>query len=69
MVGLMFQKGEIKMSECYKCGFWNSDYEVCTCYSGNKWYACPIESRKPENKKAMEDFIKWCEENSPEVAK
>ena len=25
------------------------------------WYACPIESEKPENKKALEEYIKWAE--------
>lgn len=28
---------------CYNCGFWDSDYECCTCPSTDKWYACPLE--------------------------
>lgn len=48
--------------KCYSCGFWNSDYEQCTCPSQDKWYACPIESEKPENKKEMEEYLKWLDE-------
>lgn len=47
------------MSECYRCGFWNSDYGACTCPSTDLWYACPIESKKPENQKALEEYAKW----------
>lgn len=49
------------MVPCYKCGFWDSDYEACTCPSSDMWYACPIESRKPENIKALEEYIEWHE--------
>lgn len=27
------------MNECYNCGFWDSDYEACTCPSQDLWYA------------------------------
>ncbi len=47
------------MCECYKCGFWDSDYEACICLSHDMWYACPIEAQKAENKKEMEEFLKW----------
>lgn len=47
------------MSECYNCGFWNSDYEDCTCPSYEKWYACPVESEKPENVEALKDYMEW----------
>ena len=47
------------MNECYCCGFWNSDYEACTCPLQDKWYACPIESKKPENQKALEEYAEW----------
>ena len=50
------------MSVCTGCGFWDSDYEACTCPSYEMWYACPIESERPENKKAMEEYIKEMEE-------
>lgn len=46
------------MEECYKCGFYNYDYEQCTCNPADKWYACPIESREPENVKALEDYAR-----------
>ena len=44
------------MSECYRCGFWNSDYEACECSFSDKWYACPIESKKPENIQALKEY-------------
>ena len=47
------------MEECYKCGFWNSDYESCTCPSSDKWYACPIESKKSENIQALKEYAEW----------
>ena len=47
------------MQECRMCGFWNSDYGSCTCPSIDKWYACPIESEKPENKKALQEYAEW----------
>ena len=52
------------MSECYKCGFWDSDYESCTCPSYDKWYACPIESEKPENIRTLEEYAKQVSEGS-----
>lgn len=47
------------MNECYNCGFWDSEREGCTCPSYDKWYACPIENEKPENKKALEEYAEW----------
>lgn len=47
------------MSDCKKCGFWDSDYEACSCPHSDKWYACPIESEKPQNKKALEEYAEW----------
>ena len=41
---------------CYKCGFWDSDYGTCTCYSWDKWYACPIENKKKENQDALKEW-------------
>lgn len=40
------------MSVCTGCGFWDPDREGCTCPSYEMWYACPIESERPENKKS-----------------
>jgi hypothetical protein len=47
------------MTECKRCGFWESDYEACTCPHFDKWYACPIESKKPQNQKALEEYAEW----------
>lgn len=47
------------MEECYKCGFWNSDYESCACPSSDKWYACSIESKNPENIQALKEYAEW----------
>lgn len=41
--------------ECYNCGFNDEDYG-CTCPHTDKWYACPIENKKPENVKALEEY-------------
>ena len=49
------------MNECYKCGFWDSEYEACTCPSTDLWYACPIENTKPENQKMLEEYADWVE--------
>lgn len=49
------------MVPCYNCGFWDSDCEACACPSSDMWYACPIESKKPENIKALEEYIEWYE--------
>lgn len=47
------------MTECIRCGFWDSDYESCTCLSSDKWYACPIENNKPENIQALKEYAEW----------
>ena len=44
------------MKECMSCGFNDEDYG-CVCPSSDKWYACPIESEKPENKQMMRDYV------------
>ena len=46
------------MDECYKCGFYDEDYG-CTCFFSDKWYACPIENKKPENIKALKEYAEW----------
>lgn len=43
------------MKECCGCGFNNEDY-VCTCSHSDKWYACPIENKKPENIQALQEY-------------
>lgn len=47
------------MEECYKCGFWNSEYGACECPTTDRWYACPLESSKAENQKQLEDYLNW----------
>lgn len=47
--------------KCYTCGFYDSDFD-CVCPSMDRWYACPIESKKPENQKELEEMAKWYEE-------
>lgn len=42
------------MKECHRCGFYDEDYG-CTCPHSDKWYACPIESKKPKNIQALKD--------------
>ena len=51
------ERGE-KMKECANCGFLN-DYGACDCPHSDKWYACPIEAKKPENRKALEEYAEW----------
>lgn len=43
------------MKECNRCGF-NDEDCGCTCISSDKWYACPIENKKPENIQALKDY-------------
>lgn len=45
------------MNECYYCGFYDQEREGCTCPSTDMWYACPIESEKPENQEELKK--KW----------
>lgn len=40
------------------CGFNDEDYG-CTCSSSDKWYACPIENKKPENINALKEYAEW----------
>ena len=46
------------MDVCYNCNCWDSDFECCTMPSVDRWYACPIESEKPENKKELERIFR-----------
>lgn len=40
-----------EFKDCVRCGF--QEDGACTCPSCDKWYACPIESEKPENMQAL----------------
>ena len=35
----------------------------------DRWYACPIESELPENKKALEEYVNWLEERKEDEEK
>lgn len=48
------------MKECTNCGFHNDG--MCTCSSQDKWYACPIQNKKPENIQALKDYAEWVAE-------
>ena len=40
--------------ECKDCDYYCGD--GCICPSMDKWYACPIESSKPENQQALREL-------------
>ena len=46
------------MNECQSCGFNDVDYG-CTCPHSDKWYACPIENKKPENIQELKEYAEW----------
>ena len=46
------------MKECKRCGF-NNENGYCECPHSDKWYACQIESEKPENIKALKEYAEW----------
>lgn len=50
--------GGDRMKECANCGFRDEDYG-CTCPHSDKWYACPIENKKPENIKELKEYAEW----------
>ena len=52
------------MKECHRCGFNDEDYG-CTCNHSDKWYACPIENKKPENIQALKDYVEWSDHTEP----
>ena len=49
-----------RMKECKRCGF-NNEYGYCECPHSDKWYACPIEAKKPENVKALQEYAERAE--------
>ena len=48
-----------KLKKCCRCGF--NECGRCTCPPYDKWYACPIESEKPENIKALKEYAEETE--------
>lgn len=53
---------KITMSKCSYCGFYDQEREGCTCPSTDMWYACPIESEKPENQEELKKMAEWYQE-------
>lgn len=51
-----------EMDECKNCGFLN-EFGYCECSPSDKWYACPIESEKPENIQALREYAERGEED------
>ena len=54
------------MKECANCDFHDEDYG-CTCPHYDKWYACQIENKKPENIKALKEYAEWVSKRSEEA--
>ena len=43
---------QARENECYDCGFWNSDYEKCTCPPEDLIFPCPksvLRKEREEN--------------------
>lgn len=53
------------MKECCNCRF-NDEDCGCTCPHSDKWYACQIENKKPENMQALKDYAEWAESEDEE---
>lgn len=51
------------MKECNICGFNDNDYG-CVCPHADKWYACPIESKKEENIRALKEYVDYISKES-----
>lgn len=56
------------MKECINCGFYDENYG-CACPSYDMWYACPIESERPENIKAIKDYAESKEEERRKLSR
>lgn len=54
-----------KKDLCKNCSCMN-EYGYCTMPHYDKWYACPIESEKEENKKEIQKYIEWISEKERE---
>lgn len=46
------------MKECPDCGFWEPDYQACTCPQSDKWYACPLEPEPSEDDFKTEEELR-----------
>lgn len=54
-----------KTDPCHGCDCL-SEYGYCTMPFSDRWYACPIESEKPENKAALMLYAEWVAERRKE---
>lgn len=52
------------MKECANCGF--NEEGACSCPHSDKWYACPIENKKPENIQALKEYVEWMNKEKEE---
>ena len=50
---------------CKNCGFLN-EYGYCECSPYDKWYACPIENKKTENIRTLQELGKEFAANEEE---
>ena len=53
------------MRECNNCDCYDPDFG-CTMPSIDKWYACPIESKLPENQEMLKEMIEFHESEGEE---
>ena len=54
------------MKECTRCGFNDKNYG-CTCPHSDKWYACPIENKKPENIQTLKEYAEQLNKVESEI--
>ena len=50
-----------EVNPCLGCDAYDPDFG-CTMPSIDMWYACPIESETEENKKLLEEYVAWVDE-------
>lgn len=56
-VMFLIQKREKKhVNCCLSCGFYDADYEACTCAPYESWYACPIENKMRKWKRKLKKY-------------
>lgn len=52
---------------CKRCTCWDPDREGCTMPQADRWYACQIESQRPENQQALQEYVEWVVKNEDKV--
>ena len=53
------------MRECNNCDCYDPDFG-CVMPSIYKWYACLIESKRPENQKMLKEMAEQCKSEGGE---